>query len=64
MADNVDLAQEVTDLIQTTALEKARSNIPLFTGQCANCGDEITKGRFCGRECRDDAELWAKGFTG
>ena len=56
MADTIDLAQELTEHMNERALATARANIPPFTGKCATCLEPISKGRFCGRECRDDFE--------
>lgn len=58
MADLIDQAQEFIEEMKNKELEKIRSRIPPFTGYCANpdCREPITKGSYCGKECRDEAQ--------
>lgn len=58
MADMIDLAQEYIDEMHNKSIELIRSKIPPFTGFCANpdCGKPITKGSYCGKDCRDEAQ--------
>jgi hypothetical protein len=55
MADIIDQAQEVQERELASALNKL-NKYPAFTGKCRECEEPITKGRFCGRDCRDEFE--------
>lgn len=51
--DNLqDFQQEVLN----KKLDNISKNIPPFTGKCRECAEPITKGYFCGIECRDEYE--------
>lgn len=68
MADDIDLAQSETDLLQAQALANLRSNDRLKpTGRCYNCEESVGEAQlFCSPECRDDYEKlqWSKRMRG
>ncbi|EJA5029792.1 hypothetical protein MVS05_004270 [Salmonella enterica] len=56
MADEADIASEITQLRTDAALSsRERHKLP-ETGYCHNCGESITAGLFCDADCRDDYE--------
>lgn len=57
MADEVDRANELADLMVQSAFNaRKRQDLP-FCGQCYNCNEAVKMGSFCCRECADDWQL-------
>lgn len=58
MTDIYDQATDKEMRDREIAIKAARAqNQPIaFTGQCLNCEEVITRGRFCDSECREDYE--------
>lgn len=59
MSDIFDDASEEEERHRDAAIQSARAkNQPLkFTGHCLYCNEQITQGRFCSAECREDQEM-------
>jgi hypothetical protein len=62
MTDIYDQATDKEMRDRELAIKAARAqNQPIvFTGQCLNCEEVVTKGRFCDAACREDFELAQK----
>lgn len=58
MADEMEDAEKVTELLLQEALKK-RAKVPTKTGFCLVC-EEPTVGTFCSPECREDYERLVK----
>lgn len=57
MADEIDDAQELTDLHITRSLQKINNKTVAYSGFCLFCGDECGKSRrYCDSHCREDHE--------
>jgi hypothetical protein len=57
MADDVDLAQIVSDMYIKIGLQNSKTAPPvaIATGECLFCEAHLPPGvRWCGAECRDD----------
>ena len=59
MTDIWDQATEQEERHRDLSIQQARAkNQPLkFTGHCLYCNEQITQGRFCSAECREDQEM-------
>lgn len=57
MADDIDRATELQELMNRAAQQQRRASGPLATGFCLSCGEALKNGRrWCDAECRDDFE--------
>ena len=56
--DDASITEQLHRDLATKAI-RARKKSP-FTGYCLCCNEQITEGRFCSPECRDDWELEQK----
>ena len=60
MADEVDITNERMEQLEQLAIRHraqvtlAETAVPFFTGNCAFCGEIISVGKFCDKDCRDD----------
>tara|TARA_R110000868_G_scaffold36278_17_gene128913 strand:- start:12758 stop:12955 length:198 start_codon:yes stop_codon:yes gene_type:complete len=57
MADDVDTANDINQMLLDIALKKqsAKKETLPNTGKCHNCTETVKDGaRFCDRDCRDD----------
>lgn len=58
--DIYDQATVIEERDRELAIKAARErskHTERFTGHCLNCNEQITVGRFCDADCRDDWEL-------
>lgn len=55
MADIIDAANDLTDLITQNAIDNRAAPLT-FTGKCLNCGEDINSGNYCDKDCREDYE--------
>lgn len=58
--DIFDQATEIEERHRELAIQATRERskqAEKFTGHCLNCNEQITVGRFCDSDCRDDWEL-------
>lgn len=63
MADEIDRANDIAQVLLTADIEKAKHKAPVlrFTGSCYNCEDAVAfPAHFCGIECRQDYEMRVK----
>lgn len=60
MADEADLAQDHIEKELSRSMARRRPSL-VPTGQCFNCGEEVTgQACFCDADCRDDYERRAR----
>lgn len=63
MADEIDDAQEMTDLHIARSLAKINTKTLAYSGSCLFCGDDCgTSRRYCNRDCREDHEREQRQF--
>ncbi|AZS56747.1 hypothetical protein C5E18_11750 [Pectobacterium parmentieri] len=55
MPEIIDQANELVELTIQHALAN-RPPPPVFTGKCRNCGETISAGNYCDKDCREDYE--------
>lgn len=55
MADIIDQANELRDLLTSAAVSSRPRPLP-FIGRCYNCEEKIGKGHFCDAGCKEDYE--------
>lgn len=58
--DVYDQATEIEERDRELAIKAARERAKQtekFTGHCLSCNEQITVGKFCDVDCRDDYEL-------
>ena len=62
MTDIFDKATEQEEHFRDISIRSARAkNQPIkFTGHCLYCNEQLTQGRFCSAECREDYEMAQK----
>ena len=59
MIDDVDAANEVSEILTTHAVRKRKPEVAVRgTGRCLSCGHKLPKTRrWCNAECRDEFEV-------
>lgn len=59
LMDIFDDATAQEELHRELSIQQARANNqPLkFSGHCLYCNEQITQGRYCSVECREDGEM-------
>lgn len=61
MADEIDDAQEMSELHLTRSLERIKNTTVAYSGFCLFCGDDCGKDRrYCDSYCREDHEKQIK----
>lgn len=55
MADIIDQANELSDLLTSAAVSSRPRPLP-FIARCYNCDESIDKGHFCDSGCKEDFE--------
>jgi hypothetical protein len=61
MADDLDVAQQITDFFTETAIEQAKQSSPKPTGLCLNCHALLQPTEvYCDKECAEDHEKRAR----